>query len=40
MSVVEAEVGKFGRRKRRSWTLEEERRIVDENLTVVLTPVA
>lgn len=32
MSIVEAEVGKSGRRKRRSWTLEEKRRIVDESL--------
>jgi len=32
MSIVEAVVGKSGRRKRRSWTLEEKRRIVDESL--------
>ena len=32
MFVVEAEVVKSGRRKRRSWTLEEKRRIVDESL--------
>lgn len=32
MSIEEAEVGKSGRRKRRSWTLEEKRRIVDESL--------
>jgi transposase len=32
MSVVEAEVGKSGRRKRRSWTIAEKRRIVEQSL--------
>ena len=32
MSIVAAEVGKSGRRKRRSWTLKEKRRIVDDSL--------
>jgi transposase len=32
MSKAAGEVGKSGRRKRRSWTLEEKRRIVDESL--------
>ena len=32
MSIVAAEVCKSGRRKRRSWTLQEKRRIVDESL--------
>ena len=32
MSKAAEEVGKSGRRKRRSWTLEEKRRIVDESL--------
>ncbi len=32
MSIVSAEVGKPGRRKRRSWGREEKRRIVDESL--------
>jgi transposase len=32
MSKAAGEVGKWGRRKRRSWTLEEKRRIVDESL--------
>lgn len=32
MSIVSAEVGKSGRRKRRSWGREEKRRIVDESL--------
>jgi transposase len=32
MSIVEAEVGKSGRRKRRSWTIAEKRRIVEQSL--------
>jgi len=32
MSDVAGEVGKSGRRKRRSWTIAEKRRIVDESL--------
>jgi len=32
MSKAAGAVGKSGRRKRRSWTLEEKRRIVDESL--------
>jgi transposase len=32
MSVVEAEVCKSGRRKRRSWTIAEKRRIVEQSL--------
>ena len=32
MSKAAGEVGESGRRKRRSWTLEEKRRIVDESL--------
>jgi transposase len=32
MSFVEAEVGKSGRRKRRSWTIAEKRRIVEQSL--------